>query len=200
MVKSSMLALVLILTACIPTFPGQVNGNLPQESSPTPDMNLIQMTNVQTKPVLTSEPLSPPQIMPSSTFTTIPNPASPDLSITPTSLSMTSTASSSTLISTVPPGSGSFAMDTLPPGTDYGLIHLENKSNRPADVTLYCTTEQGYQTIIDYSNIRSINIKGPLGNYSYLVYVNGVKFTGSFSFLANQKLTLTIYRDKVIIH
>lgn len=200
MFKPGMLALILILTACLPIIPGQTAINQPPQSIPTVDLNLATETMTGTVVAQTSEVLPTPQLLPSSTFTAIPSLTPSTLPANTTTLSVTSITGSPTVTITGTPSSGPFAIDTLPPGTDYGSIRLENKSNRKADVTLYCTTRQGYQTILDYSSVRSMTINAPQGNYSYLVYVNGVKLSGGFSFLANQKLTLTIYRDKVVIH
>ncbi len=198
MIRIGVVSLLLLLTACLPAVAGQTVDTPPAIF--TADLNQTAAAMAQTLLAQTSVPLSTPSLVASSTFTPIASPtAGGEITISAT-VTVTSTLASSTLSTAGTPATSPAGLDQLPPGTDYGTLHLENRSNRRLDITLYCTTPQGYQTVLDYSNVYSLNVRAPLGNYSFVAYVGGVKFTGSFSMLTSQKLTLTIYRDRVAIH
>jgi hypothetical protein len=75
-----------------------------------------------------------------------------------------------------------------------------NRSGTQADISLHCTTRKGQFTILEFENVRSLGIDAPLGDYVYVVYVGGRQLIGDFSFRTDQKLTITIYQDRVTVH
>lgn len=88
---------------------------------------------------------------------------------------------------------------TLPPDLPYGVINLFNKSKADAYISLRCVTKDGYVTILEYPVKRQVKAKAPAGNYTYVAWVGGRQFTGSFSLPKDNELLITLFKDKVTI-
>ena len=58
---------------------------------------------------------------------------------------------------------------------------------------------EGGNTVIEYPVEKSIKIEAPVGFYSYVAWVGGNKMVGNFKLHNNDDLSITIYKDKVII-
>jgi hypothetical protein len=112
-------------------------------------------------------------------FTTTPNPA---FSVTPTETSHYQ------------------YYGTMPPNLPSGYVSMINMSKADAYVSLQCTTQDGYVTIIEYPVGGSrVSTSAPAGKYIYVAWVGGHKFTGKFKLDALQDLKLTIYKDRIEI-
>jgi len=89
---------------------------------------------------------------------------------------------------------------TLPPDLPYGFVTLSNKSKVEANISLQCTTIDGYTTILEYSGIKgTFDIHAPAGKYEYVAWVGGKQIMGKFSLAKRQELLITLYKDKVVI-
>ena len=62
--------------------------------------------------------------------------------------------------------------------------------NYPAD---------GNVAILEYPVEKRVEVKAPLGNYVYVVWVGGRKISGSFVLQKDNDVTITIYKDKVVV-
>lgn len=88
---------------------------------------------------------------------------------------------------------------TLPPYIPFGHIELTNKSKTDVYISMRCVTKEGYITIIEYPVESYVNAKGPIGQYTYVVWVGGRKIDGSFSLKGGRDLSIIIYKDRVTI-
>ena len=88
---------------------------------------------------------------------------------------------------------------TLPPNLPFGFITLVNKAKADAYISLRCVTKEGYVTILEYPVERTVNAKAPAGKYTYVAWVGGRQFTGSFSLSKDNDLLITLFKDKITI-
>jgi hypothetical protein len=73
-------------------------------------------------------------------------------------------------------------------------------SKAEAYISLQCTTNDGYVTIIEYPvGGSTVNTSAPAGRYVYVAWVGGQKFTGNFKLGKLQDLTIIMYKDRVAI-
>ncbi len=200
MIRPSLVAFGLMLSACLPGLPAQESISQSSPPAATVDLNLTAaaMAGTMVAETIQSAPSLTP--IPSATYTAIPSLTAQEPDATPGTPAVTPPAGSATINTILSTATQLLSLETLPPGTGYAPLHLENKSNKPMDVTLYGTTRLGYETVLDYNHLQSITVNAPQGYYSYVAYVGGVQFTGNFSLITNQKLSLTFYKDRVVIH
>ena len=88
---------------------------------------------------------------------------------------------------------------TLPPNLPFGSIYLVNKAKVEVYISLRCETKDGYVTILEYPVKKTVKAKAPSGKYTYVAWVGGRQFTGSFSLSTGQDLTINIFKDKIAI-
>jgi hypothetical protein len=89
---------------------------------------------------------------------------------------------------------------TMPPNLPSGKIMLSNMSKAEAYISLQCTTNDGYVTIIEYPvGGSTVNTSAPAGRYVYVAWVGGKKFTGNFKLDKFQELIIRMYKDRVEI-
>lgn len=88
---------------------------------------------------------------------------------------------------------------TLPPDLPYGSIFLVNKAQVEVYISLRCVTKDDYVTILEYPVKKSIRAKAPAGSYTYVAWVGGREFTGSFSLSAEQDLTINFFKNRIAI-
>ncbi len=86
---------------------------------------------------------------------------------------------------------------TMPPNLPAGKIIIINKAKTDAYISLHCTTKEGYTTIVEYPVSGKINAKAPAGRYSFVVWVGGKMFTGSFNLSVGGSAVVTISKDGV---
>lgn len=186
------LALVLLLSSCLPASSGQTAIEPPVSTPTASSQATVEATTTLTI-LPSSAPSSTLTIIPTATFTPIPT-------FTPTNdPTIASALSTNADISlTLVPGE-SISLDKLPAGTVYGTIVINNNSETEADISLHCTTIHGLHTILEYNHVKHIAIQAPQGNYVYVVYLGSKMLSGGFSFLTLQKRSITIYKDRVVI-
>jgi hypothetical protein len=88
---------------------------------------------------------------------------------------------------------------TMPPNLPFGRITLINKSKTEAYISLQCTTNDGYVTIIEYPVDRTIEFKAPAGKFVYVAWVGGRQMTGKFGLGTADELTIKLYKDRIEI-
>lgn len=87
---------------------------------------------------------------------------------------------------------------TLPPLVPFSHITLINKANAEAYISLHVDLD-GSNTVIEYPVKGRIKIEAPVGFYRYVVWVGGRKMVGEFKLPHGDDLSITLYRDKVVI-
>ena len=88
---------------------------------------------------------------------------------------------------------------TLPPLVPFSQISLINKAKTEAYISLHVDLPQGGNTVIEYPVQGTIKIDAPVGFYSYVAWVGGNKMIGSFRLRHDDDLSITLYKDKVVI-
>jgi len=88
---------------------------------------------------------------------------------------------------------------TLPPAIPFGKVLLVNKAKADVYVSLQCTTIDGYKTIIEYPVFGRLRVSAPAGKYTYVAWVGGRQFLGSFRLDRGEDLSITFNRDKVTL-
>lgn len=89
---------------------------------------------------------------------------------------------------------------TLPPNLPFGFIVIYNKSKVDAYISLRCETKDGYVTYLEYPVGFKVTSKAPAGQYTYVAWVGGRDFTGSFSLAKDGDISITLFKDKVTIN
>jgi len=87
----------------------------------------------------------------------------------------------------------------LPPAVQFSNITLVNKAKAEAYISLQVTMPDGQYSIIEYPVEGRIKIQAPVGSYLYVTWVGGRKMVGEFRLKNNDDLTITLYKDRVVI-
>jgi len=88
---------------------------------------------------------------------------------------------------------------TLPPLVPFSHITLINKAKAEAYISLHVDIPEGGNTVIEYPVQGRIKIEAPVGFYSYVAWVGGNKIVGNFKLHNDDDLSITLYKDKVVI-
>jgi len=88
---------------------------------------------------------------------------------------------------------------TLPPLVPFSHITLINKAQAEAYISLHVDIPEGGNTVIEYPVKGRIIIEAPIGFYRYVAWVGGNKMVGNFKLHNNDDLSITLYKDKVVI-
>ena len=88
---------------------------------------------------------------------------------------------------------------TLPPAVPFSHITLVNKANAEAYISLQVTMPDGKYSIIEYPVEGRIKIQAPVGSYLYVTWVGGRKMVGEFRLKNNDDLTITLYKNRVVV-
>ena len=174
-------------------------------------------------PTITVAPVTdtatPPIALPSDTATTDPSTPTlvPSLTTTPATATIVpanptaSGAPSQTSTATIASAPGAATLTsiptltirtygTLPPAVPFATVILVNKAKTEAYISLQTVTLQGGPTIIEYPVEGTVKIHAPIGDYLYVAWVGGRKMVGNFSLRKVNELTITLFRDKVVIN
>jgi len=205
-----------ILGACLPAT------TTPAPNVPTLDIAGTVQAGAQTSvaqtltafPTITVAPVTntatPPIAVPSDTPTTVPSTDTvvPNLTTTPATATFTSVPINSTPTATLASAPGGATLvptltirtyGTLPPAVPYSTVFLVNKAKTEAYISLQVNTAQGGPTIIEYPVEGTVKILAPTGQYLYVAWVGGRKMVGNFRLKQTDELTITLFRDKVVI-
>jgi hypothetical protein len=88
---------------------------------------------------------------------------------------------------------------TLPPYTSHGFIILTNKAEVDIYISLRCETKSGNVTILEYPVKKSIDVEAPSGNYTYVAWVGGRQFTGSFVLANDDLVRIDFFKNRIAI-
>ncbi len=219
-------ALCFSLSACIPAVLQQPQATSPApiseadiqatvaiqveqtiQSLPTPT---LAPTNTAVVTTATSAPTQT-QAMPTATPTGTQNPTLLTLTATVGAGTVTLTAGTADTLpftttpnpafSVTPTGTNHYQYyGTMPPNLPSGMLTLSNLAKAEAYISLQCTTNDGYVTIIEYPvGSGKVKASAPAGRYVYVAWVGGKKFTGNFKLGKSQDLMIRMYKDRVEI-
>jgi hypothetical protein len=87
---------------------------------------------------------------------------------------------------------------TLPPAVPFSHITLVNKAKAEAYISLHVDLD-GSNTVIEYPVEGRIKIEAPVGFYTYVAWVGGRKMVGEFKLHDDEDLSITLFKDKVVI-
>ena len=212
--------IALALGACVlPAIPSPNTGSTPN-TGPTVDAGtvdaVLETAVAQTLTVQPTATVAPPTDTPITFVESSPAPAAtgsatttlssvPDLTTTPATATSgpAGTTSTATLAAAYPatliPTLTIRTYGTLPPAVPSSDIRLINKSKTQAYISLQVTSPDGRYAIIEYPVTGTITIQAPLGSYLYVAWVGGNKMVGNFRLHGNEELSITLYKDKVVI-
>jgi hypothetical protein len=100
---------------------------------------------------------------------------------------------------TASPTLGIRTYGTLPPAVPFSQVTLINRANAEAYISLQVTMPDGEYSILEYPVEGRINIQAPVGSYLYVAWVGGRKMVGEFRLHQNDDMSITLYRDRVVI-
>ena len=128
----------------------------------------------------------------------------PDLTTTPATatsgpLDVSFTATLAAGQVTASPTLGIRKYGTLPPLVPFSRISLVNKAKAEAYISLQVTMKDGRFSIIEYPVQGTVKIDAPVGSYLYVAWVGGRKMVGNFKLHENDQLTITLFKDRVVI-
>ena len=89
---------------------------------------------------------------------------------------------------------------TLPPAVPYSNVTLVNRARTEAYISLQVTMPDGRYSIIEYPVEGRVTIQAPVGSYLYVAWVGGRKMVGEFRLRNDDDMTITLYRDRVVVH
>jgi len=169
----------------------------------------VFVTDTATLPVFES-PVIPPTETPTGFVIDMPTSTLPaDLTTTPvtatsgssvaTIVPITATATLAAGQFTASPTLGIRTYGTLPPAVPFNRITLINKAKAEAYISLQVTMPDGKYSIIEYPVEGSVKIQAPVGYYLYVAWVGGRKMTGNFRMAQDDDLSITLYKDRVVI-
>lgn len=175
-----------------------------QAAQPTP--TTIPPTETVTPVVISSSTSTPASevVADTPTSTPLPNLTSTPATATAGTLSPTFTAgvtqpASSPGAATLTPTLGILTYGTLPPAVPYTSVKIFNKSKAQAYISLQNDSIGRPDTVIEYPVEKEVRVQAPLGYYVYVVWVGGRQIVGEFVLNEGDDLTITIYKDKVVV-
>jgi hypothetical protein len=206
------------ISACLPAFPtAQENATPISEADLQGTAAVLSQQTLQALPTLTAPPsetaviVTPTQTEALATPTETVNPVL--LTLTATLLAGTPTAGTTTATTeTAATLAGTSAASnpttsagtpqplfygTLPPDLPSGTVNLFNKSQVEVYISLRCVTKEGYVTIIEYPVKKNFHISAPAGSYTYVAWVGGRQFDGSFGLDEDGYITITFFKNRI---
>ena len=225
MKRAAVLALVTVflLSACIPALPQLQQPNEdPVVDVQATDAALAETHAAETLNALPTPTLEPATNTPEPTATDTEAPTAtetatetltpdPNVTATETGAALTGTAFTFTATTTGTPPTATQSVftatetlhprffGTLPPAIPYGKVLVINKSKAETYISFYCTTIDGYTTIIEYPVERRLRISAPAGKYTYVAWVGGRQYQGSFNLGKSGGVEITIDKGKITV-
>ena len=185
-----------------------VEGTVQAGAQTSVAQTLTALPTITVAPV--TDTATPPIALPSDTATIVPSTPTlvPGLSTTPATATIVPANSTSTSTATLASAPGAATLiptltirtyGTLPPAVPFATVILVNKAKTEAYISLQVTTVQGGPTIIEYPVEGTVKIHAPIGEYLYVAWVGGRKMVGNFRLKQIDELTITLFRDKVVV-
>lgn len=188
---------LLVLSGCLPA------SSPPQQSSePTVDLQstaqvLAEMIAAQTLQALPTPTSLPPTETPTPELIVLPPPPTfetPDLLTQLPTLEATPTA-------TLKSNENVWYCDRIPKFVTRGILNIENDTHKSIYVSLFGVSRpHEYHVCYEFPMRHATSLEIPLGSYTYVVIAGGATFKGTFDYKTTQKVTLTVYKDRVAIH
>ena len=211
------IALSLMVGACLPALPqSQENPTPISETDLQATAAVLSQQTLQALPTDTSAPSETPVVVTPSLTATQPTPTETVnpvlLTLTATLLAGTPTLGTETAVTgTVQSATETvfanasatqgtplpLSYGTLPPNLPYGTIDLFNKSHVEVYISLRCVTKDGYVTILEYPVKQNFKVSAPAGRYTYIAWVGGRQFDGSFTMDNDGFVTITFFKERV---
>jgi hypothetical protein len=199
--------ILLIIGACLPS------NLIPTAAAPTQaDIPAVPTETATVPPTDTSVPVTdtsaPPTDSPvpdaAETATTSPIPNLTTTFASATEFAVTPGGSTATLAAvidgTMTSTPSHLTYGTLPPQNNpFSEVTLFNRSHAEAYISLQVNTRDFGPTIIEYYVDRMVRIRAPVGYYLYVAWVGGNKMVGNFRLTENDDLSITLYKDRVVI-
>lgn len=215
----------LMLSACMPALPTESSANIPTPISEADLQGTAAILSQMTLQAIPTETLAPTQTPIISTPTNTPIPVTATETPNPFLLTLTATLGTGTVTATTgTPGSSGvvgtlpsvlptntlnssnsadtpqpLTHGTLPPALPSGLLNLFNRSHVDAYISLRCVSKGGYVTILEYPVSRQVLVEAPAGNYTYVAWVGGREFQGSFSLKQDDEMLISLFADRITI-
>lgn len=184
-----------------------------------PSPTLVTSFDTATLPVGVASPtlvgagdtatLPPTDVLPATSTPLPPGTASPTLAVaTGTGLPGTATPFAPNTTSTPTLAAGQVTAvwtlavrkyGTLPPAVPFSQVMLINKAKTEAYISLQVTMPDGQYSILEYPVEGRVRVQAPVGSYLYVAWVGGRKMVGEFRLHQNDDLSITLYRDKIVI-
>ena len=211
------IALSLLVGTCLPALPqSQENPTPVSETDLQATAAVLSQQTLQALPTDTSAPSETPVVVSPSLTATQPTPTE---TVNPVLLTLTATLLAGTpTLGTETAGTGTvqsatetvfanasatqgtplpLSYGTLPPNLPYGTIDLFNKSHVEVYISLRCVTKDGYVTILEYPVKQNFKVSAPAGRYTYIAWVGGRQFDGSFTMDNDGFVTITFFKERV---
>jgi hypothetical protein len=219
-VLGSILAMLLGACSQIPGFTPTPGTGPTVDSAATSDAlfkTAVALT-LTAQPTVTSVPANPTAVIPVASPTLVATDTPPATATSLANLTTTPvTATSAAATATIPPANVTATptlvtgqitaiwtlairtYGTLPPAVPFSQVTLINKAKTEAYISLQVTMPDGKYSIIEYPVEGSVKIQAPVGSYLYVAWVGGNKMVGNFRLHNSDDLSITLYKDKVVI-
>lgn len=196
---------------------------LPATQTPAPNIDtqatidaLVQAASEQTAAVQPSPTPAPPTPTETAASATSPTPAAatatntsaptstplPNLTTTPATATSAPESTATPAASIKPTQTntpGPLLYGTLPPAVPSASITIINKSKTQVYISLQNYPPNKPAAFLEYPVKKQVQVDAPLGYYVYVVWVGGRQIVGSFRLHKGDSLTITIFKDRVII-
>jgi hypothetical protein len=212
--------ITLLLGACLPLFtptPGAqpavdtagtatalFNLAVADTLTAQPTFTVVSVTDTAAPPTVT--PVLPPADSPTAVETVTPVANLTTTPATATGGALDPAATNATFTATLAPGQvtasptlGIRLYGTLPPLVPSSHVTLINRSEAEAYISLQVTMKEDKHSILEYPVEKRVEIDAPVGSYLYVAWVGGRKMVGNFRLYENDDLTITLYKNKVVI-
>jgi hypothetical protein len=197
-----------VLSACIPLpFPGQPTAAPAVDTQATEAALAAETLNALPTPTVitatdTLAPIATDTKSPTATKT-VTETLTPAPNLTATQTTTATTTATATTISQIN-ATATVTLyprffGTLPPAIPFGKVALINKAKADVYVSLQCTTIDGYKTILEYPVFGRLRVSAPAGRYTYVAWVGGRQFQGSFHLSQGEDISITFNKDKVTL-
>jgi len=213
------ITVTMLVSACLPDFLQPAQPEVPQATSTFQE--LFTQTSVPTVIDETSTPLmsdgSPTAILETGTSISITLESLPTSTIDPLITPQSEVPTATPTLTEIPPSEtststpGGYPTVTptdlmvtrqagiIPAGTKYAQVKLINKSKSQTYISLHWNYDNKTIAYFEYPVGGTVSDKIPVGRYTYVAWVGGRKMTGSFRMELGLGVTITIYKDRIVI-
>jgi hypothetical protein len=205
---------VFLLAACsaLPSIPSitQPTANVDVAATSQAELQISVAQTLTAQPTLTSAPVTDTATLPiesptlSATDTPLPTDSPvPNLTTTPATATGGPDSAAAAPVRAAGQVTPTWTLavrtyGTLPPKVPFAHITLINRAKAEAYISLHVDLD-GSNTVIEYPVKGTIVIEAPLGSYRYVAWVGGREMIGEFKLHNSDDLTITLYKDRIVI-